>query len=83
MNWIYANWNVISPFLALILPFFVKLPFIAHSTILEFFLKIFMKVILPSGSSNNTPVPPPDSSGDAQLPDPAGQVGSAFRNPKI
>lgn len=47
LNWIYANWQTIAPFAALVLPFFVKLPFVAHSSAAEVLLSLLGK-LLPS-----------------------------------
>lgn len=44
-NWLTQNWTIIAPFLALILPFFAKIPFLAHSTAVEIILKLFMKLL--------------------------------------
>lgn len=44
-NFLVNNWGVIAPFLALILPFFVKIPFIAHSTVLEIIFSLIGKLL--------------------------------------
>lgn len=50
-QWIVSNWGTIAPFLALVLPFFVKIPFIEHSTAAQIVFDLILK-LLPSTPTN-------------------------------
>lgn len=59
--WLSANWSVIAPVLAIVLPLFLKIPFVEHSTIAEIVIALLGK-LLPSPVTQ--PTAPVSSSGE-------------------
>lgn len=51
MAWIYAHWAVVAPFLGALLPLIAKIPFVEHSTLLEFILNKIIARLLPADPS--------------------------------